>query len=92
MANTETHHAHGAHAPAGRSDRNAAPTADNPGVTDPVCGMKVDPETSKHRFEHDGRTFHFCSARCREKFIAAPASYLTPPAKAASPEKDRSSA
>ena len=87
MANTETHHAHGAHAPAGRSDRNAAPTADNPGVTDPVCGMKVDPETSKHRLEHDGHTFHFCSARCRAKFIAAPASYLTPPATAASPEK-----
>jgi Cu+-exporting ATPase len=54
-------------------------------VTDPVCGMKVNPAISKHRFEHAGRTFHFCSARCREKFIAAPASYLTPPTKAASP-------
>jgi Cu+-exporting ATPase len=48
--------------------------------------MKVDPAISKHRFEHDGQTFHFCSARCREKFIAAPADYLaksrqtTPPA------------
>ena len=54
-------------------------------ATDPVCGMKVDPATSKHRFEHEGRTFHFCSARCREKFIAAPARYLTKSEKAASP-------
>ena len=26
---------------------------------DPVCGMKVDPATSKHRFDHGGRIFHF---------------------------------
>jgi Cu+-exporting ATPase len=46
--------------------------------TDPVCGMKVDPATSKHRFEHAGATFHFCSAGCRTKFAAAPESYLKP--------------
>jgi Cu+-exporting ATPase len=45
---------------------------------DPVCGMKVDPATSKHRFDHDGRIFHFCSAGCRSKFVAAPDSYLKP--------------
>jgi Cu+-exporting ATPase len=46
-------------------------------VTDPVCGMTVDPATSKHRFDHQGQTFHFCSARCRERFAAAPDDYLT---------------
>jgi Cu+-exporting ATPase len=92
VANTEPHHAcdhhsyaHGGHAPAGCADEHAAPAAATPGVTDPVCGMTVDPAISKHRFEHAGRTFHFCSARCREKFIAAPASFLTPPTKAAAP-------
>src|SRR5690348_6852889 len=45
---------------------------------DPVCGMTVDPATSKHRFEHGGQTFHFCGARCREKFAADPVGYLTP--------------
>jgi Cu+-exporting ATPase len=45
---------------------------------DPVCGMKVDPATSKHHFDHDGRIFHFCSAGCRSKFVAAPDSYLKP--------------
>src|SRR5690348_14694486 len=45
---------------------------------DPVCGMTVDPARSKHRFEHRGRTFHFCCARCRERFAAEPETYLEP--------------
>ena len=47
-------------------------------VTDPVCGMTVDPATSRHRHEHDGSTFHFCSAGCRDKFAADPDHYLAP--------------
>jgi P-type Cu+ transporter len=49
---------------------------DMPAVRDPVCGMTVNPETSKHRFEYRGETFHFCSAGCRTKFVAAPEKYL----------------
>ncbi|CCD99023.1 copper-transporting P-type ATPase [Bradyrhizobium sp. STM 3809] len=45
-------------------------------VIDPVCGMSVDPATSKHRFEYRGQTFHFCSAGCRTKFAADPDQYL----------------
>jgi Cu+-exporting ATPase len=45
-------------------------------VRDPVCGMTVDPATSKHRFDYRGETYHFCSAGCRTKFEADPASYL----------------
>src|SRR4051812_35721729 len=45
-------------------------------VRDPVCGMSVDPTTSKHRFDTRGQTFHFCSAGCRTKFAADPAKYL----------------
>jgi Cu+-exporting ATPase len=36
----------------------------------------VDPQTSKHRFDHRGSTYHFCSAGCRTKFAAAPQSHL----------------
>ncbi|MFC7738542.1 heavy metal translocating P-type ATPase [Roseomonas sp. GCM10028921] len=50
--------------------------ADTASVTDPVCGMEVDPATSKHRLEHGGTTFHFCSAGCRTKFEANPEQYL----------------
>jgi len=38
--------------------------------------MTVNPETSKHRLEHHGETFHFCSAGCRTRFAADPAKYL----------------
>ncbi|HEY7840835.1 MAG TPA: YHS domain-containing protein, partial [Gammaproteobacteria bacterium] len=46
-------------------------------AVDPVCGMKVDPHTAKHGTEHGGRTYYFCSASCRQKFLADPARYLT---------------
>jgi Cu+-exporting ATPase len=45
-------------------------------VTDPVCGMQVDPHRTPHRHEHGGRTWHFCSAGCRAKFAADPDRYL----------------
>ncbi|HER35053.1 MAG TPA: heavy metal translocating P-type ATPase, partial [Halothiobacillaceae bacterium] len=45
------------------------PTADTKQhVTDPVCGMQVDPATSEHRSEYQGETFHFCSAHCQTRF------------------------
>jgi Cu+-exporting ATPase len=43
---------------------------------DPICGMKVNPQTAKHHAEVDRRTWYFCSARCREKFIADPQAYM----------------
>jgi Cu+-exporting ATPase len=45
-------------------------------LKDPVCGMTVDPQAAKYHGDHDGRTYHFCSARCREKFVADPSAYL----------------
>jgi P-type Cu+ transporter len=44
-------------------------------VTDPVCGMTVDPATSRFHHIHQGRTVYFCSAGCRNKFAADPAKY-----------------
>jgi len=45
-------------------------------VTDPVCGMQVDPAITPHHASHAGQEFHFCSARCREKFLSAPESFI----------------
>ncbi|SEJ48453.1 Cu+-exporting ATPase [Frateuria terrea] len=54
---------------------------------DPVCGMDVDPHAARHRAEHAGRTWYFCSARCRERFVVAPEDFLGErDAPAASPE------
>jgi Cu+-exporting ATPase len=68
--------AHAAHA-----GESTAPTAQS--AIDPVCGMTVDPHTSKHRAVHDGHVYHFCSAHCRKKFVAAPEHYLSPAGRAA---------
>jgi Cu+-exporting ATPase len=59
---SHSHHDHSAHTAAT--------------VRDPVCGMTVNPTTSKHRFDYRGETFHFCSAGCRTKFAADPVAYL----------------
>jgi len=45
--------------------------------------MWVDPHTAKHRAEHNGQPYYFCSAGCREKFLAEPARYLDPSVAAA---------
>jgi Cu+-exporting ATPase len=38
--------------------------------------MTVDPHTAKHRAEHHGHSYYFCSAGCRTKFIANPQKFL----------------
>jgi Cu+-exporting ATPase len=38
--------------------------------------MTVDPEASAGRAEHEGTTYHFCSAGCRERFVADPERYV----------------
>ena len=47
---------------------------------DPVCGMNVNPATAKHVYEHAGKKYYFCCARCVEKFAADPSGYLNKPA------------
>jgi Cu+-exporting ATPase len=54
-------------------------------VIDPVCGMKVDPEKSTHRYDYRHKTYHFCSAGCRGKFAADPTKYLEETALAPQP-------
>jgi len=44
---------------------------------DPVCGM-TPREDTPHRAEHAGHSYLFCSARCAERFRAAPESFLAP--------------
>jgi len=46
-------------------------------AADPVCGMSVMPGAGKPSFEYDRKTWHFCSQKCRDKFAADPARYLT---------------
>ncbi len=48
-------------------------------VTDPVCGMKVDPMTAKGgQTQYGGETYFFCNPKCKTKFEADPEKYLHP--------------
>jgi len=47
-------------------------------VTDPVCGMTIDPKTAAATREHEGTTFYFCSTRCADTFDADPHRYGHP--------------
>ena len=74
------HHHHGAAAHSccgGKHDHDTAP-AEATFAIDPVCGMKVNLATAKHRFSYKGEEYLFCSSRCRERFEAEPDKYLKP--------------
>src|SRR6266704_2969427 len=47
--------------------------------TDPVCHMKVMPETAAGSHEYKGRTYYFCSRRCVERFRGNPDQFLVSP-------------
>ena len=57
------------------------PVDENPQetYTDPVCKMVVTAETAAAKYEYKGETFYFCMPGCRDKFAAAPESYLSAP-------------
>ena len=46
-------------------------------VRDPVCNMRLDGWTSTNFIDLDGKRHHFCSDRCRGRFEADPARYLS---------------
>jgi xanthine dehydrogenase accessory factor len=45
------------------------------GVRDPVCGMTVDPDRTRHHATHAGKDYWFCAASCRRAFSADPAAF-----------------
>ena len=46
---------------------------------DPVCGMTVSVSDARHRAVHEGRTYYFCSAGCRNAFEKDPVTFLAVP-------------
>lgn len=56
-------HGHGQHGSQGDTEGE---------IKDPICGMTVDPQKSSFASAYRGKTFHFCSASCRDKFEREP--------------------
>jgi Cu+-exporting ATPase len=44
-------------------------------VTDPVCGMRIDPDDAVATADYQGTTYYFCSEACHEAFVANPGLY-----------------
>ena len=53
-----------------------APAAPADATVDPVCGMRVDPQTAAGSHVHADRRYWFCSVGCLERFRADPERYL----------------
>ncbi len=47
--------------------------------TDPVCGMAVNPASTRHHALHNGKDYFFCSAGCLASFQANPQRILSAP-------------
>jgi P-type Cu+ transporter len=61
-------------------------------IRDPVCGMNVNPATTKLKIDHGGRTYYFCSASCLQKFTANPTAYVGEQKPAAKPTQSPAAA
>ena len=43
---------------------------------DPVCAMDVDEQTAAGKSEYKGKTYYFCSTRCKRQFEKNPERYV----------------
>lgn len=43
---------------------------------DVVCGMEVDPRTTKFQARYNGEPYYFCNHSCMTHFINNPANYV----------------
>lgn len=46
-------------------------------VTDPVCGLEVDPREAPYMSTYSGRTYYFTDPDCKRMFDEDPEAYVT---------------
>jgi YHS domain-containing protein len=44
-------------------------------VVDPVCGVEVNPDQTRHKSVYEGQTYYFSSAECKRAFDEDPDLY-----------------
>ncbi|KKR65177.1 MAG: YHS domain-containing protein [Parcubacteria group bacterium GW2011_GWF1_40_5] len=42
---------------------------------DPVCGLQINPDLTKHRSTYDEKIYYFCSLECKNRFDDEPSKY-----------------
>ncbi len=47
-------------------------------VTDPICGMRIDPQAAAGQSERAGQVYYFCSPMCKERFESGAVAAGTP--------------
>ena len=60
-------------------DKSSAPAqkqAQPAKVTDPVCGMQIDPAKAAGKSDYKGKTYYLCSDHCKKTFDANPDTIL----------------
>ncbi len=45
-------------------------------VLDVVCGMELDPASTRLHVEHKGEVYYFCSTMCKNHFVSDPEKYV----------------
>lgn len=53
---------------------------------DPVCDMKVDPQTATYKTNYRKQEFYFCAENCLKKFKTDPEKYLSPKEEESAPQ------
>jgi len=69
-------HGSAGHGSAGHGSAGHEPARRAAEATDPVCGMTVTAGPAGLPLEHDGVTYYFCCAGCRQAFERDPAAYV----------------
>ncbi len=46
-------------------------------VTDPVCGMQLQPDRAAASVDYKGQTYYFCTDACRKQFETEPERYVS---------------
>ena len=58
-----------------KATREESASEPSPEAVDPICGMSVTVAGARHTADAGGRTWYFCCAGCRTKFLADPQRY-----------------
>jgi YHS domain-containing protein len=70
------HHQHGEHQEHAEAHQHAEGPGDAEAVKCPVMGHAIADLAKAESYEYEGKTYYFCCAGCKEKFVQDPGRYI----------------